>query len=210
MIDKIILLFRHGQVANFEKKVYNGSYDVGVTAAAAKQFLKIGRFVSEYAKPDIIFSSDLIRAKVGAYWIARFCNAPVETCKGLRERSMGFFENRTWREITDKWPDRAKRFIADPINFKAHNGESINEQKDRVIKSFQSILNMNKKKIVIVAHGGTNRIILSYVKGIPLSDSIHLNQDYGCLNLIFYKDHKFELKEENNTTIYEQYGKLRP
>ncbi len=210
MVGKIIFLFRHGQVANFEKKVYNGSYNVGVTAAAAKQFLKIGRFVSEYAKPDIIFSSDLVRAKAGAYWIARFCNVPVKICKGLRERNMGFFENRTMQEITAMWPDKAERFFADPINFKAHNGESINEQTDRVIKSFQSILNMDNKQIVIVAHGGTNRIILSYVKGIPLFDAIHLNQDYGCLNLIFYKNHKFELKEENNTTIYEQYGKLRP
>jgi len=44
MIDKTIFLLRHGRVANFEKKVFNGSHDIGVTAVAAKQFLKIGRF----------------------------------------------------------------------------------------------------------------------------------------------------------------------
>lgn len=208
MIDKTIFLLRHGQVANFEKKVFNGSHDIGVTAVAAKQFLKIGRFLSEHVKPDVIFSSDLIRAKAGAYWIARFCNAPVKICGGLRERNMGSFENKNWQEIVNMWPDKAEWFIRDPINFKAHNGENMHEQKKRVMKSFFYILNTDKKKIVIVAHGGTNRIILSYIKDMPLSAAIHISQDYGCLNLISYSNNKFELKEENNTTIYEQYSKL--
>jgi len=202
-VDKTIVLLRHPQVANFAEHVYNGSHDVGITSSGAKQFLKIGKFLAKSYRPDIIFSSDLIRAKAGAYFISRFSDAPVVFMKELRERNMGIFELKIWHKIASLYPNEAKQFISDPVHFRPAGGESFADQQKRVMKAFFTILSSEKKYIAIVAHGGTNRIILSFIKGVPLKDAIRIDQDYGCVNIIVCKKEQFSLIEENNTKIYE-------
>jgi alpha-ribazole phosphatase len=46
------------------------------------------------------------------------------------------------------------------------------------------------KDILLVAHGGVNRIILCQALGIDLSNVFSIQQDYGCLNIIdYFPDH---------------------
>jgi len=202
---RTIILLRHPQVANYTDRVYNGSYDVGITAKGARQFLKIGRFLAKHYKPEIIFSSDLVRAKAGAYFISRFTKAPVVFKEGLRERNMGVFESKSWEQIVDLYPSEAKEYLNNPLNFKPKGAESLIEQRQRVEKAFFSILSTDRRNLAVVAHGGTNRIILSIVKGISLEKALEIHQDYGCINIIEQDKGKFFLIEENNTNIYESF-----
>ena len=41
-------------------------------------------------------------------------------------------------------------------------------------------------EIVIVAHGGVNRVILLDAIGASLKNLFHIEQDYGCHNIIDY------------------------
>jgi alpha-ribazole phosphatase/probable phosphoglycerate mutase len=38
----------------------------------------------------------------------------------------------------------------------------------------------------VVGHGGVNRVILLDVIGAPLDRLFHIEQDFGCLNVIDY------------------------
>ena len=42
--------------------------------------------------------------------------------------------------------------------------------------------------VVIVAHGGVNRIILCHVRGMPMEHMFHLEQDTGAINVVAYFD----------------------
>jgi len=42
------------------------------------------------------------------------------------------------------------------------------------------------EEIVIVAHGGVNRVILLDVIGAPLERLFYIEQDFGCHNIIDY------------------------
>ena len=43
-----------------------------------------------------------------------------------------------------------------------------------------------EEAIIIVAHAGVNRVILSEALGLPLDHLFRLDQNYGCLNVIDY------------------------
>ena len=43
-----------------------------------------------------------------------------------------------------------------------------------------------QETIIIVAHAGVNRVILSEALGLPLDHLFRLDQNYGCLNVIDY------------------------
>ena len=42
------------------------------------------------------------------------------------------------------------------------------------------------EEIALVAHGGVNRVILLDAIGAPLSQMFHIEQGYGCRNIIDY------------------------
>jgi alpha-ribazole phosphatase len=51
------------------------------------------------------------------------------------------------------------------------------------------------EEVLVVAHGGTNRVILLNAIGAPLAAIFNIGQDYCCLNIIdFYADGKAVVK----------------
>jgi alpha-ribazole phosphatase/probable phosphoglycerate mutase len=53
-------------------------------------------------------------------------------------------------------------------------------------------------EIVIVAHGGVNRVVLLDAIGAPLECLFHIEQDYGCHNIIdFFTDGIAVVKKMN-------------
>jgi probable phosphoglycerate mutase len=65
------------------------------------------------------------------------------------------------------------------------NGEKFSEFADRVLPAFQGILDdSNWSSLLLVAHGGVNRAILSHVLGSGLASFGSLEQDSCCLNII--------------------------
>jgi probable phosphoglycerate mutase len=53
--------------------------------------------------------------------------------------------------------------------------------------------------MIIVGHAGVNRILLCQALGKSMNELFHIEQDYGCLNLIRYADFAFELEILNET-----------
>jgi broad specificity phosphatase PhoE len=53
------------------------------------------------------------------------------------------------------------------------------------------------EEIAVIAHGGTNRIILSSALGLPLENLLKMEQDFGCLNIIDYYDGAAVVKRIN-------------
>jgi alpha-ribazole phosphatase/probable phosphoglycerate mutase len=43
------------------------------------------------------------------------------------------------------------------------------------------------QRIAVIAHGGTNRVILADALGLPLGNIFRLAQDYGAWSLIEYR-----------------------
>lgn len=137
---------------------------------------------------DVIYSSDLKRSLLGAQIIARHHDVPLHRRSEMREMYFGSWEGVALGELRERHPEDLEERWKNIVSFKPPGkGESIGELSARVTACLQEILEENKgKNILLVGHGGVNRVILCQALGLDLSRLFNLHQDYGCLNLIDY------------------------
>ena len=179
-------LVRHGEVEGFEEKRYNGQSDVNLTAKGAAQ---LGFLQMRIRKLPIaaFYCSDLTRCVEGAKLLAAgYQLQPVEM-PDLREIDAGDWQGMTWDEILKKHPKLWKRRLKDIANIPFPNGENLLDVAKRVRPVIQELTERHQGvEIVVVAHGGVNRIILLDAIGAPLESLFSIEQDFGCLNSIDY------------------------
>jgi broad specificity phosphatase PhoE len=163
-----ILLIRHGETTGDLEGRYGGSYDDHLTDRGLEQLGEtaqrlIGRQV------DKLYSSPLIRARESAEIINNVLKADVEFLDGLRERDYGVLGGLTKEEAQQKYPE-AVELHKDPANTDP-GGESLLDFTERVLHTFQSMLDQKYNTVAIVSHGGPIKVILQYLN-MPLPEKI--------------------------------------
>ncbi|TDJ39190.1 MAG: histidine phosphatase family protein [Gammaproteobacteria bacterium] len=83
------------------------------------------------------------------------------------------------QHIANPWADAAKpgaRFIG---------GELFSDFSDRVIPAFQALVaQQDWRCLLLVLHGGVNRLLLNHVMNLPLGGTLTVEQDTCCINII--------------------------
>ena len=179
-------LLRHGQVEGFEDKRYNGQADVALTDLGRQQYQRLQKMVVD-CPLAAIYSSDLSRCVWGAELIgAAHGLTPIQDAR-LRELDIGVWEGKTWQQLMSEHPEEWQARLNDLVNYQVRGGESLQQMAERVRAALQQILSQHPgEEIVLVGHGGINRVILLDAIGAPLEQMFHIEQDYGCYNLIDY------------------------
>jgi len=89
----------------------------------------------------------------------------------------------------EKYPQEYHQRLMNLAHYRIKGGESFKDLQLRVMKKLLSILNELKgKTIVLVAHGGVNRVILFDALNLDLQQLTKIDQAYGCVNIIDYYD----------------------
>lgn len=181
-----IHLLRHGQVEGFEQKRYNGHADIALTDLGRKQSAAFaGRF--QHKTLTAIYSSDLLRCRLAADQIALLQQASPQYKVQLRELHIGDWEGKGWQELQRDYPELWQARLDDIVNVAAPNGETLQQLADRVRVVLREIVAAHPGgEIVIVGHGGVNRVILLDAIGAPLERLFHIEQDFACHNIIDY------------------------
>jgi len=186
-----LYLARHGQVVGHERLPANGHTDVDITEIGMLQMEHLaGRL--RLIEINVIYSSDLQRTKKGAGIIGRHHDAPHRIIPEFRELCFGDWEGLTMEEIAQDYPGELERRRQDIADYRPPgNGESMRDLSERVLPRLRDMLKEEKgKDILLVAHGGVNRVILCNALGIELVNIFNIQQDYGCLNIIdYFPDH---------------------
>ena len=190
-----LYLTRHGQILGYENFPVNGSTDVDLTDVGLLQMENLSERL-RLVPIEAIYSSDLKRSVRGAQTIARHHNATLHVVPELREMGFGDWEGLTLSEIRERFPEELESRKADIVNFcPPGGGESIEQLARRVIPCHEKILENQKGKLFfILGHAMVNRVILCHTLGLDLSRLFHLQQDYGCLNIIEYYPDSTQLK----------------
>jgi alpha-ribazole phosphatase len=190
-----IYLIRHGQVAGHDQPRYNGQADVGLTDMGLEQYHLLKERLA--GKPiSACYSSDLSRCAIGADIICgRFGIEPVRRPE-LRELNIGVWEGLTWQEIAQRWPMEWQARLNDLVNYRVPQGENLLDVEARVMPVIAEIVERHTgQEILVVGHGGVNRIVLLSAIGAPLAGMFNIEQTYGCLNIIdYYADGRATVK----------------
>lgn len=181
-----LYLIRHGQVANFAEGTYNGHNDVDISELGVRQMEAVAARLKD-EKLAGIYCSDLIRTKRGAEIIAAEHGLTSKSHHTLRELNIGLWEGLTLEEIEKRFPGTLDEWRKKMIDHRIPEGESVRDLAGRVIPALKEILGANHgENIVLVAHGGVNRVILADAMNLDLINFYSIEQNYGCLNIIDY------------------------
>lgn len=183
-----IFLIRHGQVVTHEKRTYNGHADVGLTEFGISQYHELRE---RLAKEGITacYSSDLSRCVIGAKIICEQFGITPRLDPRLRELNIGIWEGMTWEEIIEKYPEEWHGRLADIVNYRVPGGENLIDLAGRCLPALKDIVAAHRgENVLVVGHGGMNRVLLLDAIGAPLSALFNIEQKYGCLNVIDFFD----------------------
>lgn len=190
-----IYLIRHGEVEGAGTPRYNGQGDVALSPRGREQYLVMAeRLAGE--KITACYSSDLTRCAWGVGVIAPRFGLEPQTTSNLRELNIGDWEGLTWHELMTRYPVEWQARLADIVNYRVPNGENLLDVQARVMPEINRIVAAHQgEEVLVVGHGGVNRVILLNAIGAPLSALFNIEQNYCCLNIIdYYADGKAVVK----------------
>jgi probable phosphoglycerate mutase len=149
-----IFLMRHGQTAwNAEMRI-QGQLDIPLDETGLWQAERLGRALQDEAI-DVVYSSDLQRARQTAAPLAAALGLTVQADPALRERAFGSFEGSTYAEIEQQWPEAALRWRLREPGFQPGGGEALQDFYARSVQALQMLAARHAgQTIAVVAHGG--------------------------------------------------------
>ena len=176
-----LIVVRHGETKENVLGISQGHKYGELSETGIEQSKKLAQRLKN-EKIDLIFSSDLKRAKDTTKEIIKYHEVPVFYVKELRERCRGIFEGKPLEEFDE---DREKSGLPHSL-YKPEGGESLEEVKERIFSFLKNLIeNYKNKTILIVGHGGVNKIIFSILLSKPIEDIFNtINQNNACINIL--------------------------
>ena len=158
-------LVRHVETANNVSRVIQGHQDSPLTENGIKQAEELGKKLKKI-KFDLVFSSDILRAKRTAEIVAKEQNLEIEASEMLRERNWGELEgktseyyNKTYREYVNSL-SHEERFKKEIVR----GFESDEKMMSRFITFLRETALANPgKNILIFSHGAILRTFLIHL-----------------------------------------------
>lgn len=163
-----IVLWRHGQTAwNLDGRL-QGQTDVPLDEIGRQQAETAARLLAAL-EPSVIVSSDLSRAADTAAALARLAGLDVMLDEGLRETYVGSWQGLTDAQIRESFPQEYAAWRKDHYNHRRGGGEVEPEVADRSVEAVERALKLvpDRGTLVVVTHGGTARVTIARLLGLP-------------------------------------------
>lgn len=173
-------LLRHGEPEGGQK--FRGALDDPLSLRGWEQ---LRTAVGPYCDWQVIVSSPLIRCAAFAHELAQRLERPLEIIPEFRELHFGDWEGRTSAEIHAADPLALTRFWRDPLNHPVPGGETIVAFDQRVGQAWNALLERHRSRhVLLVAHGGSIRIVLRRVLDMPLQRIWRFEVPYAALSRV--------------------------
>ena len=182
-----IIAVRHGETAwNVDSRI-QGQLDIGLNDTGRWQARRVGEALAG-EEITAVYSSDLGRAHQTAQSIAEVAGTDVVPDEGLRERSFGMFEGKTFDEIHQTWPEHAKTWRRRIPEWKPpEGGESLLELRERVTRTMTELAARHPgEQIVVVAHGGVLDALYRLATGQEVNSPRTWELPNGAINRLLW------------------------
>ena len=179
-----VYLVRHGSVVGAETRRFIGHLDVPLSPLGERQMARLASRLRSVTF-EAVYASDLVRAWRSAEILAAPHGLTPVAVPELREFNMGRWEGLTAEQIRGLDDVAFATWMADVAGYQFPEGESLGQLAARAWPAFERIVAAHPSgAIAIVAHGGTNRMILCRVLGVSAARLLALGQDYASLSVL--------------------------
>jgi broad specificity phosphatase PhoE len=183
-----IYLVRHGSVVGTHTHRFIGHLDVPISETGEAELNALAARLSKIPLVAV-YTSDLIRARRSAEIVAAPHGLTPRVTSSLREMAMGRWEGLTAEEIKAREPEAFSDWMSKIGEYPCPEGESVPDLVARSWPVVERILAAHVgEHVAVVAHGGTNRVVLCRALRLPLERLVRLGQDYGALSILEWTD----------------------
>lgn len=161
-----ILLIRHGQTDWNLARRAQGHIDIPLNATGRRQSQLLARRLT--SRPiQAIYSSDLARARETAVIVGREIGLKPDLDAAFRERNGGIFQGHTGEELQRLYPEPLQAFLKH--GRPPPGAESNLDIARRAMPKLEEIAEAHRgQEIALVSHGGTLRVIIAHLLGLPV------------------------------------------
>jgi alpha-ribazole phosphatase len=195
-----IYLLRHGQIEQSEPRRFIGQRDLPLTSVGESQARDMAQTLANI-RFSRIFSSPLTRAVQTATIIAAEQTQPVTTIPELAEINLGSWEGLSVEEVRRRFPGQYEKRGKDLAHFRPPDGESFDDLAQRSFPCLTRLVINNPGPLLIVAHAGVNRVLVSRIQNLPLADLLLIPQDYCGLNSIRWEESCWHVDAINRRSL---------
>ena len=192
MIDRILVLVRHGESEWNLKNLFTGWKDIDLTDKGVAEARAAGRMLKARALSfDIAFTSALIRAQRSLDLILEEMGQtqiPVSRDKALNERDYGDLSGLNKDDARAKWGAEQVHIWRRSYDVAPPGGESLKDTAARVLPYYiQEILPavLQGKRVLIAAHGNSLRALVMVLERLSTEDI--LEREIGTGDPLIYR-----------------------
>ena len=187
MIERNLILVRHGQSEWNEKNLFTGWENPGLTDKGMHEAKVAGSLIKNLGiKFDYMFTSALIRAQLtGSTILENLDQTEINIIKNkaLNERFYGDLQGLNKDECRKKWGDEKVQIWRRSYDKGPPGGETLKETGERVLPYYlEEILPLilENNNIIIAAHGNSLRSLIKYLDDISDEDIVKLEIPTGA------------------------------
>jgi 2,3-bisphosphoglycerate-dependent phosphoglycerate mutase len=203
MIERNLILVRHGQSEWNEKNLFTGWENPGLTDKGMHEAKIAGSLIKNLGiKFDYMFTSALIRAQLtGSIILENLDQAEINIIKNkaLNERFYGDLQGLNKDECRKKWGDEKVQIWRRSYDKGPPGGETLKETGERVLPYYlEEILPLifKNNNIIIAAHGNSLRSLIKYLDHISDEDIVKLEIPTGApMHYVFNQSGKVISKQ---------------
>lgn len=161
-----LLLVRHGETDWNRDRRWQGHSDTPLNERGREQARELAATIDD---ADVVYASDLTRARETAEILASRWDVPVRVDDRLRERHFGAWEGRTNDELEREFGDTYAQWRRGE-GHGADDAETYDAFLERVGSFVEDVVERHPdERVLVVAHGGSVRAILALAEGVDLA-----------------------------------------
>ena len=173
-------LLRHGKPEGGE--IFRGSTDVPISDEGYQQMQQSYDKVSAH---DLVITSPMLRCKTFAADVAKAKQLPLVEVEALKELHFGDWDGQSFEQVRTQYSELFNAYWQDPLNNTPPNAEPMRDFIQRIQQAFwQQIEAYRGQRILMVAHGAVNRVILSDILQSDAVSLLRYDVPYACISRI--------------------------
>ena len=182
-----IMLVRHGETPWNAEGRYQGHKDIPLSSVGEAQAKALGQRLAQITITHAL-ASPLTRAqRTARLALGAQREGLLKTDEDLSELNHGDWEGCLASDLRDQDPERLAAWYAEPHTVvMPGGGESLHHLQERSWRAFAKAVQglAEQDLLLVVAHDAVNRVILSHILGLPLSQFWRFRQAPTTINLL--------------------------
>ena len=160
-----IILVRHGETEANRLRRFAESNDIPLTQTGRKQAHELARRLAAEFQPDLLLTSEYLRARETSEIIGNFLSLEPTVLPGIHERDFGSLRGHPYERMSELMLADSIYDPARPWLWTPPEGESLEDVRARAMQALELARSHNAREAVIVCHGAIIQAICAHLTG---------------------------------------------